>query len=220
MIINNWRKLRDVIEQGEGDNIEFKHEFSSFEKIAKELCAFANTRGGVLLIGVNDNGKVSGIESEKESTALIEQTAQFYCEPSVVVNIGVVEYDGLDVLVVDVPESRTKPHAVVLNDENANTEKDNRVYIRQKDKSVIASKEVCKVLAGLRDDAPPLQLKIGWLEKFVLDYLDKNERLTIQTFRALVNISQRRASRCLVFLVRAGVIRIFTDEAEDYFTLA
>lgn len=220
IIINNWKKLRDVIEQGEGENIEFKHEFSTHEKIAKELCAFANTRGGVLLIGVDDNGRVRGIDSEKESTSLVEQTAQFYCHPQIYTNIDVVEYDGLDVLVVNVPESPLKPHSVKLNDDQANTEKDNRVYIRQKDKSVIASREVTKVLAGSRIDAPPLQLKIGWLEKFVLEYLDKHERLTIQKFRALVNISQRRASRCMVHLVRAGVVRIFTDESEDYFTLA
>ncbi|MBL0332839.1 MAG: ATP-binding protein [Chlorobiota bacterium] len=216
----NWQGLRDAIEIGECENIEFKHEFSTYEKMAKEICAFANTRGGVILIGIDDNGRISGIESEKESTALIEHSSQFYCYPAVKMYIKVIEYNGLDVLIVNVPESNNKPHAVVLNNNNLSPEKDNRVYIRLKDKSVIASKEVTKVLEGKRADSPPLQIKIGWLEKLLMGYLEKNERITIAQFRSLANISQRRASRCLVHLVRAGVIRIFTDEGEDYYTLS
>lgn len=43
------QQLRDLIEQGEGVSVEFKRRFTSPEKIAKELCAFANTHGGYLL---------------------------------------------------------------------------------------------------------------------------------------------------------------------------
>jgi len=54
----------------------------------------------------------------------------------------------------------------------------------------------------------------------LLDFVEKNERITVKQFSELVNISERRASRILVKLVQLGVLRIHTLEKEDYFTLS
>lgn len=48
--------------------LDFKFEISDSKKIARSLVAFANTDGGRLLIGVKDNGVISGIRSEEENT--------------------------------------------------------------------------------------------------------------------------------------------------------
>ena len=69
------RKIIELIELGEGLNVEFKQRFSSYEKIAKEMIAFANTRGGNIIIGVDDDGSIYGIESEKSDIDLIKETA-------------------------------------------------------------------------------------------------------------------------------------------------
>ena len=151
-------------------------------------------------------------------------------------DIEVVEIDGVDVLVVSIPESRTKPHYLLPRtpDESVRgsarrekkkgkkqeEEPPRPVYIRQGDRSVIASREVERVLAADHPDAPPLTLHIGKIERALFDYLEKNRRITLREFRHQVNISERRASRVMVRLVRAGLVRIFTDEAEDYYTLA
>lgn len=232
------RRLNEIIELGETDTVEFKRRFSDFEKIAKEIIAFANTRGGLLLIGVDDDGTIVGVDSEKHEIELINTTAEFYCDPAVNVDIEVVEVEELDVVVVSVSESDAKPHFLVPNggnnknngnsqhapgkgDRNRKQEEPARnAYIRQNDRSVIASKEVVRVLASSRPDAPPLQIHIGKIELALFDYLEKQRRITLREFRHLVNISERRASRTLVGLVRAGLIRIFTDEGEDYYTLA
>jgi predicted transcriptional regulator len=65
-----------------------------------------------------------------------------------------------------------------------------------------------------------LRISIGEIERSVLDFLDKNERITVRQFGKLANISDRRASRVLIQLVRAGVLRIHTHEKEDFYTLA
>ena len=63
-------------------------------------------------------------------------------------------------------------------------------------------------------------MQIGHIERALFEHLEKNGRVTLREYRHLVNISERRASRSLVHLVRAGLIRIFTNEAEDYYMLA
>jgi hypothetical protein len=54
----------------------------------------------------------------------------------------------------------------------------------------------------------------------LFDYLDHHERITVKLFSKLVNVSDRRASRILIQLVRAGVLRIHTHEKEDFYTMA
>ncbi|HLP62302.1 MAG TPA: ATP-binding protein, partial [Candidatus Deferrimicrobium sp.] len=51
-------ELLALINLGEGLNIEFKENFSA--SVGKEICAFANTIGGNILFGVDDNGNVQG----------------------------------------------------------------------------------------------------------------------------------------------------------------
>jgi predicted HTH transcriptional regulator len=58
--------LRKLILQGEGATLDFKKTITSNEKIAKSLVAFANNKGGKLLIGVADDGTIKGVKSEDE----------------------------------------------------------------------------------------------------------------------------------------------------------
>lgn len=58
-------ELRKLIDGGESETVEFK---TSFDKeVAETSAAFANTRGGVLLIGASDRGEIKGIRIGKET---------------------------------------------------------------------------------------------------------------------------------------------------------
>ncbi|MCI0706488.1 MAG: ATP-binding protein [Ignavibacteriae bacterium] len=214
-----YKDIDNLVEEGEGFEVEFKRKVSSPIKIAKALTAFANTKGGKILFGVDDDGSIVGVESEKTEVEMIETAGSFYCDPPVVPRIEIVPYKGKDVIVVDVSESSQKPHHVVESS-NGNGEEETRVFIRVKDKTVLASKEVVRILEAESPDAPPLRISIGEPERRLLDYLGEKERITVKEFGDLVNISNRRASRILIQLVRAGVLRIHTHEKQDYFTLA
>ncbi len=218
------RQLRSIIERGETDTVEFKRKFSGFDKIAKEMIALANTRGGWLMIGIDDDGSVVGVDSEKSEIELATTAAEFYCEPPVEHQVHIVDIEGTDVVAIEIPESRSKPHKLANQNTNGDgrgqDSVDTRVYIRQNDRSVIASREVARVLSLSSPDSPPLRLEIGDIERILFAFLEQHGRVTLRQYRHLVNISQRRASRSLVRLVRAGLIRIFTDESEDYYTLA
>lgn len=75
------KEVLELIEEGENLGCEFKRKIPSVEKIAKEMIAFANTRGGVIFIGVDDNKDIVGVESEKSEAELIKDAALNYCEP-------------------------------------------------------------------------------------------------------------------------------------------
>lgn len=208
-------QLKEMILSGESTTVEFKRKFTSPEKIAKELTSFANTKGGYLLIGVDDDKKIVGIQSEKEDMSRLEQACLFYCEPILEPIIYIVPVDYKDILAIYIPESEQKPHYVL--DPSAPNEK--KVYIRQGEESVSASKEMIRILRSQSNDSQPLTLSIGDKERRLFEYLDKQKRATIKDFSSLVNISDRRAARLLVRLVRAGVLNIHTDQSYDYYTL-
>ncbi len=215
----NLHDIKNMITEGEGFELEFKRRISSPEKIARTIISLANTKGGYILFGVDDDGSIIGVESEKSEAELIEVAANDLIDPPIDPAIEIVPFDGRDVIVCYIPESETKPHYYL--GENHSEEKDNtRVYIRVNDKTMMASREVVKILQDESPEAPPLKLSIGENEKRLFKYLEEKQRITVREFGRLVNISDRRASRILVRLVRAGVLRIHTHEKQEYFTLA
>lgn len=214
------RQLIDMIEEGESLHVEFKQRFSSYEKIAKEMIAFANTRGGFIFIGVDDDKSLYGVESEKSDIGLIKQTAEKFCEPPVEFDSKFLSVDGKDILVIHIPESNSKPHRIQDYKENLDLN-DSSVYIRVNDKSVLASKEMIKLLQSRMLGNTLKQYEIGNNEKIVFNFLDTNEKITVKELSKLANISERRASRTLIKLVRADLLLIHTkDNGDSFFTYA
>lgn len=214
----NHKKVLELIEEKEGVHVEFKQRFSSHEKIAKELIAFANTSGGYLLIGIDDDASVYGIASEKSDTELIRETAEKYCEPPIDYGISFHEIKHKEVLVVEVLESKIKPHR--LQDFNKTLDLNTaQVYVRINDKSVLASKEMIKLMQTTSSGKSLVNYNVGKIEKSVFEFLDKNELITVKELSKHCNISERRASRTLIKLVRANIILIHVkDNGENYFT--
>jgi predicted HTH transcriptional regulator len=220
-IVKNTRlslyELNELIEGGENQNVEFKRKFTEPEKIAKEMLAFANTHGGRILFGIDDDKSVVGVESEKGEIEYIDLAARFFCEPEINYTVDIMHIYRKDVIIVNIPESFQKPHRLIENGKSDDDE--TKVYIRVKDRSVQASKETIKVLKKLRQDAPPQIINLGDKEKALIDYLQTHDRVTLKEFREFLNLSNRRASRILVNLVRADIIRLHNHEKEDFYTL-
>lgn len=205
-------ELQQLILAGENDSVDFKQRVTQPEKIARTLVSFANTRGGVILIGVKDNGTICGVDPEEEKHSL-GQAAAFYCDPAVKVKYEEIETDDGTVLKVIVPESRQKPHFAKVKDN------DWRGYVRVQDTSVQTSKLVNKTLASeTPQQFEPLPLDRH--ENLVLDYLAKNPRITLKQYTKLANLSERRAYRILVKLVIHGYLRLHDKEKEAYYTLS
>ncbi|MBI3111336.1 MAG: putative DNA binding domain-containing protein [Ignavibacteriales bacterium] len=213
------KEFQLLLEEGEGSTVEFKRKVTSPEKIARALIGFANTRGGIILFGVDDDKSIVGVESEKSEVEMIETAARIFCDPPITPLIEIASYQGKDLIIVTVEESHEKPHYLISGNGHDDDE-ETKVLIRVKDKTVTASKEVVKILRSESPDAPPLRISIGENERRLFDYLETHDRITVKQFGELVNISDRRASRVLIQLVRAGVLRLHTHEKQDFFTMA
>ena len=98
------KELNLMLEEGEGFKVEFKESFDS-KNLAKEICAFANSEGGRIFIGVNDKGETKGVEISNKLRSQIQDIAR-NCDPPI--KIVFEEIDN--VLIVNVPEGESKPY--------------------------------------------------------------------------------------------------------------
>jgi predicted HTH transcriptional regulator len=204
-------QIKQMIWGGESVNLDFKRTITSCEKIAKTMVSFANNKGGKLFIGVADDGSIKGVRAEDEEKYMIERAATFFAKPMLEPNFEEIYMDDKLVLVVDIPKSDQKPHYALGEDKKW------WVYIRIKDKSLLASKIVVDVLRKEHQEEGVL-INYSSKEKALLEYLVENERITLKVFSTMLNISRRRASRIMVDLILTGVIRIHTTEKEEFYT--
>ena len=124
--------LQSLINEGEHQQQDFKYRVSDALKLAKSVSAFANTDGGRLLIGVRDDGHMSGVRSEEE-IYMMHQAAYRYCRPEASIKFDTYHVEGRTIVIATVPPSDKRPICVVNEDDKP------RAYIRIADENIVAS---------------------------------------------------------------------------------
>lgn len=206
--------LRALIARGEGEELEFKQKTTHPHRISRTLVSLANTRGGQVLVGVDDAGRVVGVRDAEEELFVLREAAEHYIEPPLTtLRCHEVETDGRTVLVVTVPESPNKPHRVQV------APGDWRGYVRVGAASVQTSGLTEKVLERQQPAARFEKLPLNQQELSVLAYLRTHPRITLPQFMKLVNFGKRRAFQTLIKLVLHGYLRHHDKEKESYYTL-
>ena len=102
-------ELQDLIAVGESDRVEFK---SSIAGIYRAVAALLNTMGGVVLVGVTDDGTVIGVEEPGSVAASVERELRHNIAPPAAVSTTVQSHEGRDVIVIDVPKGHDGPYVV------------------------------------------------------------------------------------------------------------
>lgn len=206
--------LKRLVTAGENRYIEFKREIPSPEKIAREISAIANTNGGTLLIGVDDDGSIVGVAGYDEQEYLLDQAVNGLCRPPVQIRVEIVRISRKrDVLVVVIKEAEHKPVAV-------HTDDGRQVYVREKDMSVKASPEREAVL---RNQSKPngVTFEFGPNEQKLLRYLDEYGRITVQGYANLIQTGRIKASGILVNLTSAGILQLIrSDDDTEWFSMS
>lgn len=99
--------LQELVGRGESETLEFKEKFD--DRTLESAAAFANTRGGIVLIGISDNGTVKGIQLGKESQKNWANQISQSTEPRVVPEIEICELDEKSVVAIRIKEHPIKP---------------------------------------------------------------------------------------------------------------
>lgn len=127
-------ELLEIISNGESSGVEFKRDDIKPEKLAKEIVALANFEGGRILLGVEDDGSITGLQRDN-SQEWILNVFRDKVHPQLIPFYEEIEIEeGKRVAIVGITRGISKPYVVRHNNRED-------VYIRMGDRSEIASRE-------------------------------------------------------------------------------
>ncbi len=128
-------ELLEIIANGENSGVEFKRDDIRPEQLAKEIVALANLRGGMVLLGVEDDGAISGIQRDDLETWVMDTVFGRYVHPLLLPFYEVITFDdGKRVAVVSIATGTSKPYVLRHNGRED-------IYVRVGSTSRLATRE-------------------------------------------------------------------------------
>ncbi|MEQ1587808.1 MAG: ATP-binding protein [Cyclobacteriaceae bacterium] len=206
------RELKKLAAEGEGLQLEFKRKAAYPEKIVRELIAFANTEGGTLLIGVDDDKSIPGVKYPDEEAHVVRESLTNHCKPPLAYHESVIGIsENRFVVRFDVPPSTKRPHYLVLEKSIRST------FVRVHDMSIKASAEMEEIVRRSKKKRD-IHFTFGEQEKSLMEYLDNHLTISLADYRKLSGLNRFQASRKLILLVLANVLRITASEKGDLYS--
>jgi predicted HTH transcriptional regulator len=203
--------IEKLISKGEHQQQDFKMRIDSSRKIARTLVAFANSDGGRLLIGVKDNGKVSGISAEEE-LHMIEAAAEMYCDPAVQFKAQVWKVDFKTVLEIVVEPSSIKPHQ--CEEEPGKW----RTYIRREDENIKANRVMMKVWKHEQNRRTD-QFEYTSQKEKLFDHFKENEVLGFKKISRITGLSSWKTEDLLAQLIAWNIVEMELTEKGYFYRL-
>ena len=198
LYIMNQTYIKKLIEQGEGQQLDFKFAVNDSRKIARSLSAFSNTSGGTLLIGVKDNGSIAGIRTIEE-LYMLEAAASVYTKPVVHFESKEWNIGGKRVLEVNVLKSGDAPHRAP--DEEGNW----KTYLRVGDENIVAP-QLAERYFRLKKENKNSFIRYGEDEKMVLACLNHSNESTFAGIRKATGIGRGRLENLLLSMMLMDII--------------
>ena len=207
--MDDKRYLLSLIREGEHQQQDFKYRVADACKLAKSVSAFANTDGGRLLIGVRDDGHLSGVRSEEE-IYMMHQAAYKYCKPEASIKFDTYHAEGRTIVIATVPPSSKRP--VCAQDEEGRM----RAYIRINDENIVASPVH---LALWRESQKPQGAMITYNDDIrkLLDVM--HGRQTLNQIVRLSRLPRHKVITLMARLIRFGTLRWEYADQQFLFSL-
>ncbi len=106
------KNIIEAIQKGEDSSQQFKANFASIDKLAVEITAFANSNGGKIYIGIDDNNVIQGLSNQD-----IQRLNQWIAtsqkiEPPIFVQTQIVLIEDKKLMIISVPKGINKPYSV------------------------------------------------------------------------------------------------------------
>ena len=209
--MDDKRYIQSLINEGEHQQQDFKYRVSDAMKLAKSVSAFANTNGGRLLIGVRDDGHMSGVRDEEE-IYMMHQAAYRYCRPQASIKFDTYHVEGRTIVVATVPPSDKRPVCAIGDDGKQ------RAYIRINDENIVAS---AVHLAIWRESQNPHGIMMTYTDTVskLIDTL-QGQRLTLNQLVRCSDISRHKVISILARLIRFHIAQWEYTNQQFLFSIA
>ena len=191
--MDDKRYLLSLIGEGEHQQQDFKYRVDDACKLAKSVSAFANTDGGRLLIGVRDDGLLSGVRKEEE-IHIMHKAASKYCQPEVNVQFDTYRAEGRTIVVATIPPSEKCP--ICAQDEAGKP----RAYIRIADENIVASPVHLAIWRESQNQQGTMMTYTDTVRKLI-DTL-QGQRLTLNQLVRRSDIPRHKVITLLARLIR------------------
>ncbi len=188
----------------EGRKLEFKSGLPRDEKTARSLAAFANTRGGILLVGIGDRGEILGAPHARETLEHLRAIARDSVDPPLDVQSGIVTVSAKPIVWCSVPLSARRPHAVTYPDGTR------EIVARVGSSNRLATGATLAALKASRTahtSLDPLQRAVlAWVAERARMSTRPDGDATIALFAKARNVGTQRARRAFTQLEMAGLL--------------
>ena len=202
--------LQSLIREGEHQQQDFKYRVSDAQKLAKSVSAFANTDGGRLLIGVRDDGNMSGVRSEEE-IYMMHLAAYRYCRPEASIKFDTYHVEGRTIVIATIPPSERRPICAI--DDMGNS----RAYIRIADENIVASPVHLAIWRQSQNPQGAVMTYTDSIRK-VLKVL-QDEHLSLNHIVRRSRIPRHKVITLLAHLIRFRVVQWEYAEQQFLFSL-
>lgn len=101
-------KVLELIKQNEDEGLEYKPSLSQINEIVEAVSAFSNTEGGKIIIGINNSGKIIGVDIGKDTVERLTNKILQNTDPRIHPRILIKETEGKNIIIIDVKPSLDK----------------------------------------------------------------------------------------------------------------
>jgi predicted HTH transcriptional regulator len=202
------KTLSTWIAEGEHEGQDFKARVPEAAKIARTLAAFANGKGGRLLVGITDQYGLSSISPEEEKHSLM-RAAKLFCKPIPTIKYEEHLYKGKVILLALVKAGTKGPYKAP--DEEGHW----RIFIRQKDETIMPGPVVAE---GLMYKFKSKPIVLTGQEGRLMDLL-KKESASFETLTSLSGLEPKIVRTSLINLYASNLLIVSYTSSTELFGL-
>jgi predicted HTH transcriptional regulator len=204
------KELVQLCKKGETQFVEFKKKANQPDQILEEIVGFANTEGGNLFVGVDDNGLAHGVKFATDDVIYLKNEIQKRITPIPVYEIETIPVTRVKSIInIKIKSGKKKPYSMLNNGVK-------KVFYRVDDLCLQASRELRQILKTSRYKSGQ-KIIYSQIEGEILKIINEHNKLTKRQIIEMTNYRSRQISDCLVRLVAANVLRIIPSVKDDFY---
>lgn len=204
------KELKVLCKNGEGQFVEFKQNANHPYQIVEEVVGFANSKGGSLLVGVDDNGNPGGLKFAEDDAIFLTAYINKNVYPQPVFDYSFIAINkSKSVIQFKIQSGNKKPYGFKKGDSK-------KVFYRVDDLCLQASRELKNILRNTRHNNGQT-IKYTELENEILKIIEQGGQLSKKQISHHVKFNSRKISDCLVRLVSAGILKIIPAVNDDLY---